>query len=454
MSKTLKTLLGIISVVLLIGGTAVLGYLTDGYQNWQPNTWFETKENELGVVTTTTNNGIKLALVTTDKNTDGSVVKTFSYTISPANATNQNVSVEAKYKDGTSCSEALIASVNTEEKTISLTCKTAFAQQIEVVVTSEANANATATIKVDYEKKISYLAQKENLNLEYNPTSKFKATDFIDYSFSEYTIDKNYTFKITQANAFEFDQVKSSANIEKAKNYCSATTINSIFNSDNFGDFLKSYFLNLNEKDFPTASEIWNYENEALINSSKYQQEYRLLLANQKSFGSWYYTFSGKIQAYSGNQGIGNPINLSNISIGINLSSLNFTSFNTNSLSEELKAIKSTSVYQYGDDETGKTNLRLWIMLTNESILPNKVIIEQYNQAKELIGTRYENIQMIYNDYISVGDDQITFESLGYDYGIQYSFEVEKGSTYYFKTKVFYNAFEFIELAEKEAIIS
>ena len=148
-------------------------------------------------------------------NSDGTETQSFVYSINPENATNQNVILTAKFIDGTSCDEYITYNSNTDEKTISVTCLKDFSKQILLEVMSESNNSITKTIKIDYEKKLLSISDSglviglggnpENCdvgpNVSLTTWSYENAVKYlIDTEFSEYTIDKNYTFNFNFKN--------------------------------------------------------------------------------------------------------------------------------------------------------------------------------------------------------------------------------------------------------------
>lgn len=212
--KTENKILTIVAVLLLVGATATVtaGICTD----WFSRNPFEQAEKDStkdDVETSIKENGVSLKLLSTSTTSEGYVVKTFTFGVEPANATDQTVSATAKYKDGSDCSAVMSVAVNNEAKTIALTCKAAFSKQIIVTVTSNANSNAKATITLDYVKKLLSISDKntnnsQNINLAVGAGYELQERDYAKYmdnfsinemitpSYSIYTKDKNYTFNV------------------------------------------------------------------------------------------------------------------------------------------------------------------------------------------------------------------------------------------------------------------
>jgi len=152
-------------------------------------------------------NGIRIRLLESRPETAG-VVKTFSYTVLPENATNQSIITEVTYSDGTPVGYVTLeVTVNETSKTISIKCKEAFDKIINVKLTSVDNPSATATITLNYVKKINNMIVKESfVNAlgglgsadpdEYHVNQKINYLDYFVPNYSLYTKDKNYTFKL------------------------------------------------------------------------------------------------------------------------------------------------------------------------------------------------------------------------------------------------------------------
>lgn len=202
----------ILGAVLIAGASATLtaGICTD----WFRTNPFEKSEKDpsSGLETSIKEDGVSLKLLATTTTSEGYVVKTFGFTITPSNASDQTVNAEAKYNDGSDAADVIAVSVDNDAKTISLTNKGAFSQQIVVTVTSNANAAAKATITVDYVKKLLEIREtfaagdfgynfggsnQDNYNI-----SDFSISSMITPEYSVYTKDKNYTFAVKGVSVF------------------------------------------------------------------------------------------------------------------------------------------------------------------------------------------------------------------------------------------------------------
>lgn len=201
--KTENKILTIVAALLLVGATATVtaGICTD----WFSRNPFEQAEKDStkdDVETSIKENGVSLKLLSTSTTSEGYVVKTFTFGVEPANATDQTVSATAKYKDGSDCSAVMSVTVNNSAKTIALTCKAAFSKQIIVTVTSNANSSAKATINLDYVKKLLSI-NKKNVTIDIGANfpgitfnNSFAIDQMITPSYSLYTKDKTYTFNV------------------------------------------------------------------------------------------------------------------------------------------------------------------------------------------------------------------------------------------------------------------
>ncbi len=146
------------------------------------------------------NDGVTLKLLSKTENSYGEQDQVFSYSVSPANATNQAVTIDAKYEDGTDCSEVMEASVDETAKTITLSCKGAFRKKINVNVISVDNSSAKSLIIVDYVKKLKSI-EVSSINTQlggtnalsgYTLKNNFALSDNYTVNYSEFTKDKEY----------------------------------------------------------------------------------------------------------------------------------------------------------------------------------------------------------------------------------------------------------------------
>lgn len=140
--------------------------------------------------------GITIKALKTIENVDGTISKVFTYQVNPSNATNQAITVSAKFEDNTDCSGVLTVSVNAVAKEITLKCLQDFNKKIKVTLVSSADPTKTAIVTVDYVKKLKeatynnktfFLSLKEENDIDYN--------NFVNLVYSKYTIDKNYSIK-------------------------------------------------------------------------------------------------------------------------------------------------------------------------------------------------------------------------------------------------------------------
>lgn len=203
--KNYKILLstGLLSLLLLTGVTSCSTSSKDEVIKEEVN-----EENlDLKVVKA---DNVSIKRLNTTNNADGSVTTTLSYSVTPTYATNTGISVAVKFKDGTSCSSYLTASVNTTSKIITIKCLKAFAKQILLTATASDGSGATATMTIDYEKKLTKLdvGAWESFGVSiYEDFNNFAGdtelngavinkTNFYSPTYSLYSVDKSYTYKV------------------------------------------------------------------------------------------------------------------------------------------------------------------------------------------------------------------------------------------------------------------
>lgn len=201
-SNSKKYLLGTsLALLLTLGiGGALIGTHNTGGDN-------VVVDGDLNIV----DKGVSIRMLSKETNSHGQETITLSYSVTPDNATNQNVIVTLAYKGGGDCSSVMTASVNSSAHTIALECKGAFNKQIVATVTSEANSNAKGEITIDYEKKLlGFEVNDEDVEIGTTAGSSgatFKQslnlTDIYTPNYSVFTKDKtyNYTYALAPATS-------------------------------------------------------------------------------------------------------------------------------------------------------------------------------------------------------------------------------------------------------------
>ncbi len=185
--------LGIVAGILGVGALS-LGIATDGFVNWSFGTQYEEKV-EAGLGTEIEENGVQVKLLARTT-ADGYITDTYSFVITPENATNQNVTAVASYVDGTTYDNAVEVTVDNTAKTIQLKVSetVGFDKQIKVVVASESNPDVTATMTLDFTKRVIGVVNPTKLEL-----GKGKYVDIntaydesMTVNYTKYTIDKEF----------------------------------------------------------------------------------------------------------------------------------------------------------------------------------------------------------------------------------------------------------------------
>lgn len=197
-----KTLFGLLlsSTLILAGVGSYIGI--NAYNQYVEELNEEDIETEI-----IKGHGMTLKKLNTTNNSDGSVTKTFSYTILPSDATNKSVNIGFYTSNSYSNSNYITYSVNSSTQKISVTCKKAFGEQIKLRVQSTDNSSVYSYITLDYEKKITntkvgqyqgcYVAfgiQDDGVS-DYLIQSLDHENLFV-VNYSNYSLDKNYTYSV------------------------------------------------------------------------------------------------------------------------------------------------------------------------------------------------------------------------------------------------------------------
>lgn len=321
-----KVLLIVLSV-LLIGGTATIAYASEGFQNWDTSTWFKPEEKP-----TEEKSPIQLKMLKEEVLEDGTIRKIVNYTLTPEDSTIKEVEATAKYEDGSSCAEVISVSVNKDLQQVTLDFKADFDKKIIVTLTSKSNPEVTATITCDYEKRLKEYSlkplQDENNVITYGYVDPYlkviNPTDFLNLTYSKYTIDSNYSFDLA-ISGVDLNETLSSSNIQKAKSIYTGSA--SLFTQGGFSDFLRSY---LDNSHLPTAEELFNLENGSTFlpgdegDTAEWKQ---LLLAQDKdNYDPWYFDVSGGIRIMHGSSQVA-LIPFTKAYVGFSFANLDFSKY-------------------------------------------------------------------------------------------------------------------------------
>lgn len=154
-STTILLLASLASIALGVGATLGVSYgfginygtsQTDQVEDTDSGDGLETEVTEV--------NKMQIKLLSAETTQEGKRAQIYSYTIIPANATNQNINTSVEYQDGGEATE-VTASVDTAEKTITLVSETTgFNKVILVKLTAADGGGASATITCNFKKKI------------------------------------------------------------------------------------------------------------------------------------------------------------------------------------------------------------------------------------------------------------------------------------------------------------
>ena len=254
MSKTAKTV-GITLICLALAGGAIAGgmYLQKSHDEgkieypWektsQTGSQASDKNADLSakapdMETAIKGSGIVLKALTSGVNEQGYATRTFGYTVSPSNATDQRVTVSMSWVDASvtdNVSAFFSWSVDSDAKTITIACKQNFGHQALLTITSQSDSTKYGTVTVDCFKKITGFVASTPFNCAFptvragdyritaslsngyltstemiyddtisgnNPVYEknyFTGEDFVARYTSVYTKDRDFTFSMTIA---------------------------------------------------------------------------------------------------------------------------------------------------------------------------------------------------------------------------------------------------------------
>ena len=118
------------------------------------------------------NNGLKVKAVNKGTNAEGKNYFTFSYDVSPADATDK-ILVDLKFADGSDCGNSIISSIDRKNKTITVTCLEPFNKEVRLRVYVEGNESLNDVVVIDYQAKLTRFdfSTSEFNNKYYDPSN-------------------------------------------------------------------------------------------------------------------------------------------------------------------------------------------------------------------------------------------------------------------------------------------
>lgn len=276
--KKNKKGLKILSVVLSIGIVGGLYYTSSGFKNWNINSMLDHAISLFDITRREPKMSIKQ--MTTSTSSDGSVTKTFSFTISPSNTTHQDIAAEILYEDGTDCSQIAEVSIDNINDTVSIKCMSDFDKRIILTLSSVNTPNVKASIDIGYEKKLLSLDQNgrsfeihssyngANSTKSFSYINSFDIANFVTPKYSKFTQDKEYTYAVKNISV-ELEEMILAPN----KGSVTRDELSQI--DSNLSPIVKERLMSGGTP--LTASECWN-----AVNTSNWQS---ILNNNQNTIG-------------------------------------------------------------------------------------------------------------------------------------------------------------------------
>lgn len=282
------------------------------------------------------NEPIKLKMLSETQLEDGTIRKVLNYTIVPEDATNKEVKVTAEYEDGSLCDDVVSCWSNVTNLQIGLDFKSDFDKKIIVTVSSTFDESIKTTITCDYEKDLINFSVKKDEKYNqgkydisggkfgYNDDNlidSFNINNFIDITYSKYTLDKEYTFKL-ELDLFSTTLEENYDKIIEIDGFDKYSNVYKVFNGE-LSELVKTKLLNMSS--LPTAEEIWNV-------STQYTDEWRNYLLDTSINVSWFYAIHGTFRAFDGDNElfsavIGELPTMDDFYLEYDLSNLDFSSF-------------------------------------------------------------------------------------------------------------------------------
>lgn len=252
--------------LLTVASVGSLAVITEGFRNWNIFNQVFKPETDTSIK----DNGISVKLVNTLTNPDGSITKSFSFSVEPVGADDQSVTASASFLDGTNCNAHIGILVDNTSKMISATTKSVggrygWDKPIIITVVSNDNNEAYATVKLEYVKKIESMNLSDQGNGYFkigpgmNPSNDnyghfitgFGFDQILNVDYSVYTVDKTYSFKSKDVSvSYREDNFPSEVSSEEYQAFDRASAA-----------LCELLALRIqNGEDYFTADEIWSLD--------------------------------------------------------------------------------------------------------------------------------------------------------------------------------------------------
>lgn len=263
-----------LSITLLMGGVAFSNYR----YNWINKTldYLKNEVVEDEIKNEIISKGIKIEPLSSEREESGILMKTFSYTITPSNASIKEVSFSLSYVDGTSCEGIVDVQIDQGQQIITIRCLKDFDQEIVLKIYSTKWPEVFAKINLDYQEKVKEVISSEEI-IYYDGIVDLSDNflKLFTWKGTKHTISKtDYKFTISGGVISNIDTSKLYYPInyssEEGKNFVEglvSLTKSSLFEEEiKFGSKSSPYDVGItSENHLPSGEEIWNLTNDDQI---------------------------------------------------------------------------------------------------------------------------------------------------------------------------------------------
>lgn len=199
----------IILSLIFIAGVAGVGYLSEGFRNWDVKTWFQTSEEThfesdslLTSLKETNNIQVKVKKAELDS-TFGS--QTLLYSVHPSNYSD-SIRFKVNYTDGSDVEDGILTILHdADKKEFTIGCNKVFFKQIIFTIYAAANEDVKAEINIDFKEKLTLSAVFQAVE-----GYQFKVTPIVDTTGGTVLVDKT-----VKNESFRFN----ASFVNKAMNY-------------------------------------------------------------------------------------------------------------------------------------------------------------------------------------------------------------------------------------------
>lgn len=220
----MKKAFNILLSLVFIAGVAGIGYLSEGFRNWDVKTWFQSSEEthfESDSLLTSLKESNHIEVKVKKAELDSTFgAHTILYSVKPSNYSD-SINFKVNYTDGSEIEDGILTILHdADKKEFTIGCNKVFLKQIVFTIYAATNEDVKAEINIDFKEKLTL-----NATFQVAEGYQFKVVPSVETTGGTVLVDKN-----VKNESFRF----SSAFVTKAMNYLKEDSYDAV--RENFFD--------------------------------------------------------------------------------------------------------------------------------------------------------------------------------------------------------------------------